>query len=154
MLQVLYFIISTSRSMCTAPYIDCCLQFLYFVLFCCAAEVMWKWFLDFLVSSIFTGIAFVPKYHMRCISTVKLFIIIIIIIIIIILNLFSPVSYQAAVFCKSRSQQEIKAIYPITYQCCVQSSLVWSSVATWPTDDLGTTEGSDLNPLLFLMLQL
>jgi len=30
------------------------------------------------------------------------------------------------------------------YEWCVQRSLVWSSVALWPTADLGATEGSDL----------
>jgi len=44
-----------------------------------------------------------------------------VIIIIIMLNLFSPISYQVAVFCKSRSQQEIKAIFLSTF---VQCSLV------------------------------
>ena len=61
---------------------------------------------------------------------------IIIIIIIIMLNLLSPISYQVAVFCKSRSQQEIKAISPSTLWmlCAVLISVTFcSSVADqWP----------------------
>ena len=47
---------------------------------------------------------------------------------------------------KSRSQQQIKAIYPSTSRklCAVLISV--SSVALWLTGDLGATEGSDLMP--------
>ena len=60
-------------------------------------------------------------------------------------NLFLPVvRWRSSGKC--RYQQQIKAIYPSTYQCCVQCSLVVFSVALWLTGDWGATEGSDLIP--------
>jgi hypothetical protein len=61
------------------------------------------------------------------------------------LNLFSLLITRWRSSCKSRSQQEIRAIYPSTER--MMCSLAWPSVVLWPTDGLGTTEGSDLTLL-------
>jgi len=47
-------------------------------------------------------------------------------------NLFLPVIRWRSSG-KSRSQQQVKAVYPGTYHCCVQCSLVGFSVTLWPT---------------------
>jgi hypothetical protein len=67
-----------------------------------------------------------------------------VVVVIVILNLFLSISYYVAVCFKSRSQQEIKAIYPITLQkifAVLFSVFFCSCMAAF---DLETFEGSDL----------
>jgi len=63
------------------------------------------------------------------------------------LNLFSPIGYQVAVFWLSPDiSNRPQSLNSAFYKCCMQCSLVWPSVALWPTGDLWATEGSDLIP--------
>jgi len=99
------------------------------------------------------NITAIPKYSYKIGLGLCLTITGRLLLLLLLLNLFSLLITTWPSSCKSRSQQEFRAIYPSTVR--LMCWLAWPCAVLWSTGGLGTTEGYDIIPSwLFLMLQL